>query len=88
MGKRGFRCGTMIAPTQAAARSGAIVAALAVRERDVFSCDYNGWADVPEEEREAIETFEAGLPAYGRPKLPFSALRRPGVPLPPRSKAA
>jgi hypothetical protein len=25
----------------------------------VFSCDYNGWADVPEEEREGIEAFEA-----------------------------
>jgi len=25
----------------------------------VFSCDYNGWADVPEEEREAIDAFEA-----------------------------
>jgi hypothetical protein len=25
----------------------------------VFSCDYNGWSDVPEEEREAIEAFEA-----------------------------
>jgi hypothetical protein len=26
----------------------------------VFSCDYNGWADVPEEEREGIEVFEDG----------------------------
>ncbi len=25
----------------------------------MFSCDYNGWADVPEEEREAIDAFEA-----------------------------
>jgi hypothetical protein len=25
----------------------------------MFSCDYNGWADVPEEEREAIDEFEA-----------------------------
>jgi hypothetical protein len=25
----------------------------------MFSCDYNGWADVPEEEREGIDTFEA-----------------------------
>jgi hypothetical protein len=24
----------------------------------VFSCDYNGWADVPEEEREGIDAFE------------------------------
>jgi hypothetical protein len=28
-------------------------------EQAVFSCDYNGWADVPEEEREGIEAFEA-----------------------------
>jgi hypothetical protein len=26
----------------------------------VLSCDYNGWADVPEEEREAVEAFELG----------------------------
>jgi hypothetical protein len=24
----------------------------------MFSCDYNGWADVPEEEREAADAFE------------------------------
>ena len=30
-------------------------------EQTVLSCDYNGWADVPEEEREAIEAFEATL---------------------------
>ena len=24
----------------------------------MFSCDYNGWADVPEEEREGIDLFE------------------------------
>jgi hypothetical protein len=28
----------------------------------VFSCDYNGWADVPEEEREGIDAFEAAGP--------------------------
>ena len=25
----------------------------------MLSCDYNGWADVPEDEREAIDVFEA-----------------------------
>jgi len=25
----------------------------------VFSCDYNGWTDMKEEEREAVEAFEA-----------------------------
>ena len=24
----------------------------------MFSCDYNGWADVPEEEREAFDALE------------------------------
>jgi hypothetical protein len=24
----------------------------------VFSCDYNGWTDVPEAEREGLEAFE------------------------------
>ena len=28
----------------------------------MFSCDYNGWADVPEEEREGIDAFEAARP--------------------------
>ena len=25
----------------------------------MFSCGYNGWADVPEEEREGLDAFEA-----------------------------
>ena len=25
----------------------------------MFSCDYNGWADVPEEEREGVDAFES-----------------------------
>jgi len=29
-----------------------------MREDAMFSCDYNGWADVPEEEREGIDAFE------------------------------
>jgi hypothetical protein len=38
----------------------------------VFSCDYNGWADVPEEEREGIEAFEATrLPARVTPAPPL-----------------
>jgi hypothetical protein len=27
----------------------------------VFSCGYNGWVDVPEEEREGLDAFEASL---------------------------
>jgi hypothetical protein len=38
------------------------------RELRVFSCDYNGWADMPEAEREAIEALELGhLPAGQAP---------------------
>lgn len=35
----------------------------------MFSCDYNGWADVPEEEREGIDAFEAGAPPSVAAKL-------------------
>jgi hypothetical protein len=54
----------------------------------VFSCDYNGWADVPEEEREAIDAFEAARP------LPLTrpvqlVVRKPlDLPLFPLTKAA
>jgi hypothetical protein len=37
------------------------------KERAMFSCDYNGWADVPEEEREALDVFEAADQAPARP---------------------
>jgi hypothetical protein len=30
----------------------------------MFGCDYNGWADVPEEEREELEVFEAAHPLW------------------------
>jgi hypothetical protein len=30
----------------------------------MFSCDYNGWADMPEEEREELEGFEAAHPLF------------------------
>ena len=36
----------------------------------MFSCDYNGWADVPEEEREAADAFEVEKNA--------AAVRAPG----------
>ena len=42
-------------------------------ELHVISCDYNGWADVPEEEREGLDAFEAAapldLPSAGTPPL-------------------
>jgi hypothetical protein len=37
----------------------------------VFSCDYNGWADVPEEEREGIDAFEAAAQAPPAPPAPL-----------------
>lgn len=55
----------------------------------MFSCDYNGWADVPEDEREAIEAFELSSDASA--ELPPTLL----IPVPalppkvlPRRKAA
>ena len=45
-------------------------------EATVFSCDYNGWIDVPEAEREAMETFELGLEHPRAPLIPRE-LRRP-----------
>lgn len=27
----------------------------------VFSCSYNGWADAPEDEREALDAYECGV---------------------------
>jgi hypothetical protein len=50
----------------------------------VFSCDYNGWADVPEEEREGIEAYESAREIVPFPPLPLPprsvALRRPALP--------
>ena len=42
----------------------------------MFSCDYNGWTDVPEAEREAIEAFEIGQEPLRAPVLPRER-RRP-----------
>lgn len=39
----------------------------------MISCNYNGWADVPEEEREAMDAFEASRSV--RPVIP--AIRPP-----------
>jgi hypothetical protein len=54
----------------------------------VFSCDYNGWADVPEEEREAIDAFETARPLpVARPVQ--LVLRTPlDLPRSPLTKAA
>jgi hypothetical protein len=51
----------------------------------MISCNYNGWADVPEEEREGIDAFEATL------ALPVTVLLARMLPPPrttPQRKAA
>jgi hypothetical protein len=48
-------------------------------EQTVFSCDYNGWADVPEEEREAIEAFEAALRVQRSSLVPPSSPPQAGA---------
>jgi hypothetical protein len=57
-------------------------------ERTVFSCDYNGWTDVPEDEREAIEAFELSTdaaPELAKRVIPVPALPPQDI---PRRKAA
>jgi hypothetical protein len=41
----------------------------------MLSCDYNGWADVPEEEREGIEAFEAAR-SRPLPSIPVLVIER------------
>ncbi|HEX2241029.1 MAG TPA: hypothetical protein VHJ82_07825 [Actinomycetota bacterium] len=56
----------------------------------MFSCDYNGWADVPEEEREAIDVFEAAHQPSARQLYPTLVLQ-PALleaPLTPERRAA
>ncbi len=43
--------------------------------KTVFSCDYNGWADMPEAEREAIEAFESAQKLLPRGLLPGECSR-------------
>jgi hypothetical protein len=47
----------------------------------VFSCNYNGWADVPEAEREGIDAFEAArVPARTAVKVALALA--PSIPAP------
>jgi hypothetical protein len=56
----------------------------------VFSCDYNGWADVPEEEREGLDSFEAARVLPPRALLPAPVIRVliPPVPVITHRRAA
>jgi hypothetical protein len=59
-------------------------------ERAVFSCDYNGWADVPEEEREGVDAFESARVVAPRAALRVSVPIRSSLSIPviPERKAA
>jgi hypothetical protein len=48
----------------------------------VFSCDYNGWADVPEEEREGLDAFEAHPILPPKALLPVRLVRGSILPVP------
>jgi hypothetical protein len=54
----------------------------------VFSCDYNGWADVPEDEREAIDAFEAARPLLIARPVQLALRTPPSLPRSPLTKAA
>jgi len=54
----------------------------------VFSCDYNGWTDVPEEEREAIDAFEAARPLPVARPVRLVLRTPPHLPRFPLSKVA
>jgi hypothetical protein len=43
----------------------------------VFSCNFNGWADVPEEEREGIDAFETPRPLASSPNKPMALVLVP-----------
>ena len=45
----------------------------------MLSCDYNGWNDTPEDEREALDAYEAGAEKARslRPIVPRDARSRP-----------
>ncbi|HEV7366671.1 MAG TPA: hypothetical protein VGN76_12565 [Gemmatimonadales bacterium] len=47
----------------------------------MFSCNYNGWADVPEEEREGLDAFEAApAPPSASLKATLALAQSPPVP--------
>jgi hypothetical protein len=51
----------------------------------MISCNYNGWADVPEDEREQMDAFEAtGI----LPAVALMTRRLPAAPIAPQRKAA
>ena len=55
----------------------------------MYTCDYNGWGDMPEEEREAIEVFESGgVPSASAAPPIVLSLSKPSSGVLPRPKAA
>ena len=57
-------------------------------EPTVLSCDYNGWADVPEDEREAIAAFESACEGSANQLPPIGLLKQPAPSPQPQQKAA
>ena len=57
-------------------------------ELTVLSCDYNGWADVPEDEREAMEAFESACEGSANQLPPSCLLKQPPPAPQPQQKAA
>ena len=58
-------------------------------ERTVFSCDFNGWTDVPEDEREGIEAFESARLQATTPPVALVVRRVAALlPRPPERRAA
>ena len=54
----------------------------------MLSCDYNGWADVPEDEREAMEAFESASEGSANQMPPICLLKQPPPAPQPQQKAA
>jgi hypothetical protein len=47
-------------------------------EDDMIGCDYNGWTDLPEEEREALDAYSEGSkPRPAARRYPFSSRLTP-----------
>jgi hypothetical protein len=50
----------------------------------MLSCDYNGWADVPEDEREGVDAFEL---THSVPRVQIRPLPLPARKVEPRRAA-
>ena len=55
----------------------------------MFSCTYNGWGDAPEDEREALDAYDAAVARTELVRPPEPAILTPAdiadIPLAPRA---